>query len=113
MFPVYISAKQEHDQLVVYGVLPDNVGEDNRIPVGAFLAALNYGLKIGNFEIDLGDGEVRFRAGIDVEGGTLTAAMVRSLAAACVLNVDLYATAISSVASGEMTPEEALDDVGG
>ena len=97
---------------MVYGVLPDSVDEEHRIPVGAFLAGLNYGLKIGNFEIDLGDGEVRFRAGIDVEGGTLTAPMVRSLAASCVVNVDLYAAAIGSVASGEMTPAEALDDVG-
>jgi hypothetical protein len=113
VFPVYISADDDKDQLVLYGVLPDNVGEEHRIPVGAFLAALNYGLKIGNFEIDMGDGEVRFRSGVDVEGGSLTPAMVRSLAASCVVNVDLYTSAIGSVASGEMTPLEALDDVGG
>ena len=111
-FPVYVTADDDKQQLVVYGVLPDNVGEEHRLDVGAFLAGLNYGLSIGNFEIDIEDGEVRFRAGIDVEGGTLTPAMVRSLAAACVVNVDVYAAAIGAVASGAMTPTEALDDIG-
>jgi hypothetical protein len=110
-FPVFVSANDEREQLVVYGVLPDAVDEAHRVPVGAFLSALNYGLTIGNFEIDLSDGEVRFRAGIDVEGGALTGPMVRSMAASCVINVDVYAPAIASVASGEMTPEQALDDV--
>jgi hypothetical protein len=112
VFPVYFAADDDRDQLVVYGVLPDAVDEEHRVEVGAFLAALNYGLKIGNFEIDLADGEVRFRSGVDVEGGSLTAAMVRSLAASCVVNVDLYTPAVRSVASGAMTVLEALDDVG-
>lgn len=111
-FPVYIIANEDDQQLGVYGVLPKHVDDAYRLPVGAFLAALNYGLKIGNFEIDLGDGEVRFRADIDIEGGVLTAAMVRSMAASCVLNVDLYAPAIHGVASGEISPLQALDIVG-
>jgi len=111
-FPVYVQAHDDHQQLVVYGVLPGSVDPEHRLDVGAFLAALNYGLSIGNFELDLDDGEVRFRSGIDVEGGELTVAMVRSLAASCVVNVDLYAPAIAAVGTGAMSPAEALDDVG-
>ena len=111
-FPVYVKADEERDQLVVYAVLPDAVPIERRPDVGSLLAGLNYGLSIGNFELDHGDGEVRFRAGIDVEGGTLTRRMVRSLAAACVVNLDLYRAAIRAVADGSMTSLEALDDAG-
>jgi hypothetical protein len=111
-FPVYVRADDERDQLVLYGVLPDPVEEEHRLDVAAFLAAANYGLNIGNWEIDLGDGEVRFRAGIDVEGGELTPRMVRSMAASCVINVDVYAPAIRAVANGSMTVAEAIADVG-
>jgi hypothetical protein len=54
---------------------------------------------------------VRFRAGVDVEGGELTPAMVRSRASACVINVDLYRKAIEAVAGGS-DPLEALRDAG-
>jgi hypothetical protein len=111
-FPVYVKAEDDRDQVVVYGVLPDHVPVDRRTEVGSLLAGLNYGLPIGNFELDHGDGEVRFRAGVDVEGGELTPRMVRSLAAACVVNVDLYRPAIRAVADGAMNALEALEDVG-
>ena len=112
-FPVYVKTYDERDQLIVYGVLPNHVNEDRRVAVGALLAGLNYGLSIGSFEIDFGDGEVRFRAGIDVEGGELTPMMVRSLAAACVLTFDLYRPVIESVADGSLGPLDALNDAGG
>ncbi len=84
-----------------------------RVAVGALLAGLNYGLPIGSFEIDFNDGEVRFRAGVDVEGGELTPSMVRSLASACVINLNLYRKAIEAVAGGSMDPLEALSAAGG
>jgi hypothetical protein len=111
-FPVYVKANEAVDQLVVYAVLPEPVPIERRPDVGSLLAGLNYGLSIGNFELDHEDGEVRFRAGIDVDGGTLTPRMVRSLAAACVVNLDLYRPAIRAVADGSMTAIEALDDTG-
>jgi hypothetical protein len=112
-FAVYVRVDDEREQLIVYGVMPDNVDEGRRVAVGALLAGLNYGLPIGSFEIDFADGEVRFRAGVDVEGGELTPAMVRSLASACVINLDLYRKAIEAVAGGAMGPLEALSAAGG
>jgi len=35
--------------------------------VNEFLTRANYGLNIGNFEMDFQDGEIRFKTAIDVE----------------------------------------------
>ena len=40
-----------------------------------FITRANYGLLIGNFELDLADGEVRFKTGLDVRGAQLTATL--------------------------------------
>ncbi len=61
----------ERQQLAVYSVWEEHVAEAHRATVAEFLHRANYGLVIGNFEIDLADGEVRFKVGLDVEGVAL------------------------------------------
>ena len=52
----------------MYAVWEERVAEAQRLAMSEFLHRANYGLVLGNFELDLGDGEVRFKVGIDVEG---------------------------------------------
>jgi hypothetical protein len=87
----------------------------NRPSSRAIWAGIVSAVDLGGNRRDRWDGsrpEVRFRAGVDVEGGELTPRIVRSLAAACVVNIDLYRPAIRAVADGAMNALEALEDVG-
>ena len=52
--------------------MPIRVAEEQRQIVAELLARINYGLNIGNFELDMTDGEIRYKTSIDVEGGELT-----------------------------------------
>jgi hypothetical protein len=64
----------------VYSIFPDTAEDEaNRSVVAAFLSGLNYDLAVGNWEIDLNDGEIRFRTSLDYEGGDLTPALFARL----------------------------------
>jgi hypothetical protein len=101
-------AREQQEQVVVYSVLPANVPPD-RIPAALeFLTRANYGLVIGNFEMDLSDGEVRYKTSIDVEGNELTLPLMRSLVHANVYTVNRYYKALMGLIFGGLDVNTAL-----
>ena len=58
-FRVFIDARDENDQLIVYVYGPTGVPEEKRQLAAEYVCRANYGLRIGNFELDMRDGEVR------------------------------------------------------
>lgn len=65
---VYAEAREEDGRVIVYSVVPFNIPAERRARVMEFLTRANYGLQIGNFELDLDDGEVRFKTSLDGKG---------------------------------------------
>jgi hypothetical protein len=51
------------DYLWIYVVAPIRISEARRARVAELLAHVNYGFRFGTFELDLADGELRFRSG--------------------------------------------------
>jgi hypothetical protein len=98
----------ERQQLAVYSVWEEHVPEAHRANVAEFLHRANYGLVLGNFEIDLSDGEVRFKVGLDVEGVHLDRprsspagpALVKQAFYAAVSLFDKYLPGLRAVAGG-------------
>ena len=68
----------------------------------------NHQMRLGNFEMDFEDGEVRFKTSLDTDGADLTPAMVRNLIAPNVLAMDRYVPGIALVLNEEETPGEAV-----
>ena len=96
---------------VCFAVLPIRVPEDRRLEVAEVIARINYRLRLGNFDIDFADGEVRYRAGCDVEGGKLTQHMVLTVFGNVCASVDRYGPAVLQVLFGGVSPAEAADAV--
>ena len=70
----------EEDEIVLYvSRCPVFVPEEGRAAAMEFLTRANFGLRIGHFEFDLDDGEVRYKTSIDVEGDELTPALVKRM----------------------------------
>ena len=61
---VYMQKKASHFVLYLYH--PLTILEPLRNTAAEFIARANYGLPIGNFEMDFADGELRFKVGIPV-----------------------------------------------
>ena len=109
----FAQAREEQAQFVFYSVCPVNAPEVKRLAVAEFLTWANYGMIIGNFEMDFNDGEVRYKTSIDVEGDRLSPALVKQLAYANVLTMDRYLPGIMAVIYGDVPPAEAVAQIEG
>lgn len=107
----YARVREQHEQFVFYSVSPIAVPESARASVGEFLNRANYGMIIGNFEIDYSDGEVRYKTSVDVEGDTLTGALCRQLVLANIMMMDRYLPGLMSVIYGGISPEQAINEI--
>jgi hypothetical protein len=98
----------EKQWFTFYSILPSTVPEEKRVEVAEFITRANYGLVIGNFEMDYADGEVRYKTSIDVEGGDLTSKMVENVIRANVMTMDRYFNGLMGVLYGDRDPAEAI-----
>ncbi|MBN1202725.1 MAG: YbjN domain-containing protein [Anaerolineae bacterium] len=99
------------EQLLFYAVAPTRVPEEVRPAVAEFLSRANYGMHIGNFELDYSDGEVRYKSSLDFEGEALTPNLIRHAIYPAVLIMDRYLPGLMSVVYGGRTPFEAIEEI--
>ena len=85
---------EQTERLLVYSLLPRDVPKSEREKVALMLTQINYGLVLGNFEMDLGDGEVRYKTSMDVEGIEPSRLMLRNLLFGNFFSMDLYFKAL-------------------
>jgi hypothetical protein len=110
-FIVALSVREDAQQLVFYAYAPDVTPDEHLGAMMELVTRANYGLIIGNFELDLVDGEVRFKVALDVEGLEDPTVVVKSHLAAALTTLDQYFPAIVAVQSGEKTAADALAQV--
>lgn len=96
----YARIHEQEKQFIFYSICPLVVAEEDRMLMAEFLTKANYGMILGNFELDFTDGEIRYKTSIDVEGDRLTLALVRSLVYANVTIMDRYLLGIVAVLEG-------------
>jgi hypothetical protein len=128
---------EEKELVLFYSYCPVKAPEDKRPILADFLTRANYGLYIGNFEMDYNDGEVRYKTSIDVEGNQsidsapaedgngkkpektgqepvqLSFALMKRLVYDNVGVMDKYMPGIMSVVYGGASPTEAIAKVEG
>ena len=107
----YAQVEEDEQWFAFYSTLDTNTPEDRRHAVAELLTLANYGLIIGNFEMDLRDGEVRYKTSINVTDDRLTVALVRPLVYFNLFTMDRYLESIMSVAFGNVAPADAIAKV--
>lgn len=71
---------QEDTQFVaMYGILPEQIPDTHRASAMLMMTQVNYGLMIGNVEMDLVDGEIRYKVAQDMEKVGVSEATVMPL----------------------------------
>jgi hypothetical protein len=109
----YAQVRVDLEQLLIYAVAPVKVPEENRVAVAEFITRANYGLRIGNLEMDFGDGEIRYKSSLDFEGETLTAQFIKMAIYPAVQTLDHYTPGLMAVIYGGKSAEEAVAEVEG
>jgi hypothetical protein len=58
----FVDIRPENKQVLIFTLFPTNIPTNQRNRVSEFITRANKGLIIGNFELDMEDGELRYKA---------------------------------------------------
>lgn len=102
----------KEDEYVVYAVSPlgaDEEDEKMMATMAEFVCRANYGLKNGNFELDMRDGEIRFKCFADCEGIIPTTEMIRNSIHCPAAMFEQYAEGIVGIIFGNLNAKDAVE----
>jgi hypothetical protein len=97
------------DILQIFIQYPVLVNEKFRPLAAEFITRANYGLIVGNFEMDMKDGEVRYHISHVMPDGKLEDPTIRRLFGTAMGTADRYFPALMRVLFAGETPEDAVD----
>jgi hypothetical protein len=108
-----VRVTKDVEQVLFYSVLPLNVSVDKRAAIAEFITRANYGMALGNFELDYSDGEVRYKTSVDVTDQEIGAGLLRPLIYTNVLMMDKYMSGLIAVVYADVSPAEAVKQIEG
>jgi len=110
---MFVHAHEDNQRLLIYsrpqGI---NLKPIDIAAMAEFLTRANYGLPLGNFELDMNDGEINFKNSIDVNGGDLTQEMVKTMVVFSIECVNRYLPGMRAVLEGA-SAKQALEAIDG
>ncbi len=95
-------------RLLTFSTYPVMVPEHRRSAVIEALTRINYQLIYGSFEMDLADGEIRFRTVVEAEK-ELDDAMIDRVLNANLSSADRYFAALMTITYGNASPATVID----
>ena len=98
-------------QVIVYIKSVYRVPKNHRAKASEYLTRVNYGLIIGNFEMDYRDGEVMYKGSMDVSGGKLEPLMFHNLIGYTTTTMDRYHAGLVDVIYSDKSPSQIIDEV--
>lgn len=104
----YAQAIEHMDVFAFYSVLSVNAPAERRAEVAEFITRANYGLVLGNFEMDLRDGEIRYKTTIGIGELELTAGMIGPSVYANAVTMDRYLPGLMQVIYGGADAQDAV-----
>jgi hypothetical protein len=107
----YAQTREAQRQVVFYSICPLRAPDGKRMLMAEFLTRANYGLILGNFELDLDDGEIRYKTSLDIEDAELTPMLLSHIVYANVTSMDRYLPGIIAVIAGSQTPLAAVTSI--
>jgi hypothetical protein len=103
-----IQPRERQQQIVFYSYFPMKLAEDKRTAGAEYAARANYGMIIGNLEIDVNDGEVRFKTSLDIEDLLVPPKVVGRYFGYNLTTMDRYALGLFRVIWNDMPVREAI-----
>ncbi len=102
----------KEDAYIVYAISPlgaDEADEKIMTSMAEFVCRANYGIRNGNFEFDMRDGEIRYKSFADCAGITPTVKMIKNSIVYPATMFNRYGAGIVNIIFGISTAKEAID----
>lgn len=104
---IYCSIKDQGYSFLIS--LPLNATKDVRRAVSEFLTRVNFGIYVGNFEMDFSDGEIRFKSSVPCADNIPTHDQIEQSLFYGISTVKRYANGLLSVMLGLADAEKAYE----
>jgi hypothetical protein len=107
---VVVVVHEQRRLVNLYGLVPFDVPEERLVDAAVYLTMANFGLLQGCFELDMADGEVRFRISLSA-GDEADDRLAATLAAHLALSgaaLAVYGSGLVDVVNGDSAPADAI-----
>ena len=111
-----LKIRVNEDHYLVYACISMQADEASRMKVCDFITRANYGLRNGNFELDLRDGEIRYKSYVDCgeDGYALPdPAIIKKSIYIPAQMMQRYGDGLLAVMYGFQEPEAAIQEIEG
>lgn len=110
-YRIVARVEAELDLFQVFGYSPMRVPEGCRPAIAEAVARANYGLRLGKFELDLDDGELRFQVVQILTGESVGEEVIDRMIGTTLNMLDMYLPAFLSVIYANELPKDAVGRV--
>lgn len=105
-----IQTRELEEQMIFYSSLSENISSNQIETMMRFITMANYRLVVGNFELDVTDGELNYKTALDLESVTLNNDMIRNIIHTNLATFDRHLPGVQIILNGGST-EEAMDAI--
>ncbi|KST62264.1 YbjN domain-containing protein [Mastigocoleus testarum] len=107
----YIIINEEKRNFKFYSISPVKVPENKYTEMAEFFTRANYGMNLGNFEMDFRDGEIRYKTSIYLADNELDFPIIKRMVYANLSTIDDYFPGMIRVIFAKALPEDAICEV--
>ena len=105
-----IQTRELEEQMIFYSSLSENISPNRIDTMMKFITMVNYRLVVGNFELDVTDGELNYKTALDLESVNLKHDMIRNIIHTNLATFDRHLPGIQIILDGGST-EQAMDAI--
>jgi hypothetical protein len=104
----FLAVDEEGEEVTFSTILPVPCPSESIPAMVELVTRLNFVMPRGNLDLDIDDGDLRFRTYVDVKDDRLSSALVRNVLLGNLVAIEHLMPSLAATARGEITPKEAM-----
>lgn len=101
--------QEENKLLAVYGILPFLIPEIHQSAAMLLITQINYDMLVGSLEMDVNDGEIRYKSAFDVEAIGIDDHTIEQLLQSVITMITVVNKLLSNLINNQNSAEELQD----
>ena len=107
---VFVETHDEFNTFGIYIYPPTKIPVKSMPRVMEYITRVNYGLRLGHFELDLDEGVLRYAHGVDIEGSRITPPMLLNALYFGLSVMDDYYPGLMRILFSGASPKKACEE---
>lgn len=107
--PTIIRILDDRDVFQILSPIPSRIPEDKRVDAAVAVSVANYGMINGCFDLDMSDGEIRFRVAQGYKGMELSNEFIKYIMGIVFFTTDKYNDKFFMLGKGLMSLEQFIE----